>query len=439
MSKQVVAITKYNEKQESVKKAITLSNAFQNMPSGANVVIKPNIVCWFRGPFPKWGVITTARAIEETVIALREHGAGDITIVEGLMKSDPNDKEITYLAYEQLGFNKLKERYNIKAYDTFDRPFEKADLGDGIELSVNSDILNCDYVVNIPVMKTHAQTIVSLGIKNLKGVLNISSRKKCHRADHEKDLEYMISRLPRLLPPSATILDGIYTIERGPAFDGKPRKSNLIIASSDLLSSEMVGTKVLGHDPSHVSHLCHAAKADNRPTDMSDIEIKGEKIEDVTSFHEYTFAYNKDNTLPVKMEKMGVKGLKYHKYDNSLCTYCSGMNALLLTVLNMTWNGKPFDNVEFLTGKRMTPTPGMKKSILVGQCMCKRNKDHEGPQELIKIKGCPPEPEGAIQALKEIGITIDMTLFENQDMGGVYFMSRYTGKPEYDEAFYKIR
>ncbi len=433
-----VAITKYKKGESSVGQAITLSNAFQNMPSNARVVIKPNIVCWLRGPFPKWGVITTARVVEETVIALREHGAGEIAIVEGLMRSDPKDKELAQLAFKHLGYDKLKDRYDIKAYDSFERPFSKTDLGDGVELSVNNDIMDCDFVVNIPVMKTHAQTAVSLGMKNLKGVLNMNSRKKCHSPDMEKDLEYMISHLPGLLPPSATILDGIYTIERGPAFDGKARRSDLIVASADLLSADMVGTKLLGHKPEDIGHIRNAAKRQGRPLDLSDIDVKGEKIDDVASFHEYTFPYNEDNTLPVKMAKMGMTGLKYYKYDSSLCTYCSGLNGMLLTILGMTWNGKPFDDVEFLTGKRMTPTPGMKKTILVGQCMCKLNKDYQGPQELIPIKGCPPDPKDAIEAMKKIGISIDETIFKNQDMGGAYFMARYKGKPEFDESFFTI-
>ena len=54
------------------------------------------------------------------------------------------------------------------------------DLVDGVKLSFNPDILNCDFVVNLPVMKTHIAAVVSLGIKNLKGVIDIPSRKECH-------------------------------------------------------------------------------------------------------------------------------------------------------------------------------------------------------------------------------------------------------------------
>ncbi len=57
-----------------------------------------------------------------------------------------------------------------------------------MELMFNADILHSDFVIDLPTMKAHNQTIVSLGIKNLKGMINIPSRKKCHNADPVKGL-----------------------------------------------------------------------------------------------------------------------------------------------------------------------------------------------------------------------------------------------------------
>ncbi len=332
----------------------------------------------------------------------------------------------------------MQQRYGVKLLDVWERPFEKVEIADGLSLKVNADLMESDFLVNLPVLKTHAQVKVSLGIKNLKGFLNVASRKKCHNADIDKGLEYMISRLPQLLPPCATIIDGIYSIERGPSFDGKPRKSDLIIASSNFLAADMVGAKVLGHDPSDILYLDKTAHDQGLSTDLSDIEVLGEKIEDVAGFHQYTFPYNKDNTLPLNMEKMGIKGLKFHKYDSTLCTYCSPLIGMLLTIIAMSYKGEPFDEVEFLTGKRLKPSPDVKKSILVGQCMCALNKDYQGPQEIVKIKGCPPKPEEAALALKGIGVDVDPSFFTNFEMAGAFMMDRYKDKPEFDESYYKI-
>ena len=142
MDKQVVAITRYKEKYESVKEAIALSDAFKNLPTNARVVIKPNILFWVKSPFPPWGMITTASVIEDVVILLKEHGVSEITIVEGLMKTGEKDDERSSDTFEGLGFKKLKERYGVKAYDAMSRPFEKIAIDDDIELKMNKNLLN---------------------------------------------------------------------------------------------------------------------------------------------------------------------------------------------------------------------------------------------------------------------------------------------------------
>ena len=320
----------------------------------------------------------------------------------------------------------------------FERPFENVNLGDGITLKFNQDILHSDFVVDLPVMKTHAQTVVSLGIKNLKGTIDIASRKKCHNADPEMDLNYMVARLPDKLPPIFTLIDGIYTSERGPSFDGRIRRTNLLVASGDIFSADLVGARLLGHEPDGVPHLVHAAQNRGRSTDLSDVEVVGEQIEDVASYHEYDFPYNEDGTLPVPMEKMGIKGLSYRKYDLTMCTYCSGINGLVLTAVAQAWKGEPWDDVEILTGKSMKPTPGKKKTILLGKCMYQANKDNPNMGKMIAVKGCPPTPKSIVKALNKAGIEVNQALFDNMEQLPGFFMSRYQGKPEFDESFFRI-
>lgn len=438
MSKSIVAIVRYEKPLESVRKAIDLCEGLDHLPPNAKVFIKPNIVFWTRKvAFPKWGVITTSRMIEDIVVLLKEQGIDDITIGEGIV-GQMKDKETPAHAFESLGYNLLNKRYGVKAINVFDREFREVDLGNGETLKFNADILDSDFVVDIPVMKTHAQTVVSLGVKNLKGMIDINSRKKCHNADPEKNLNYWVAKLADPMPPMVTILDGIYTTERGPAFDGRVRRSNIVVASTDVLSADMAGAKILGYAPSEVPHLVHAAKNRNRPLDLSDVEFVGETIEAVASRHKYTFPYNQDNSLPLPMEKMGIKGLSYRKYDLTLCTYCSGMNGVVLAAVAFAWKGEPWEDVEVLTGKSMQPTPGRKKTILFGKCMYQLHKDNPDIQEMIAIKGCPPQPKSIIKAFHQAGIEINPAIIENAETAPGFFMSRYEGKPEFEEKHFTV-
>jgi len=421
---------------------VDLSKGLDRMPARARGFIKPNIVFWSRAvAFPKWGVITTSRVVEDMVMLLKEQGIDDITLGEGIITYDPKDSKTPAHAFKSLGYDNLKKRYGVKAINIMERPFEKVEIEDGVTLNFNADIVNSDFVVDLPVMKTHNQTVVSLGIKNLKGVIDIPSRKKCHSTFPERNLHHMVARLADKLPPIFTLLDGIFTNERGPAFDGKMRRSNLLVASSDILSADMVGAKVLGHDPKDVPFLVCAAANHSRPLDLSDIEVLGEKIEEVAHYHEYDFGYAQTEDgdwLPVPLAKQGIRGLSYRKYDLSMCTYCSGINGLVLTAVRYAWKGEPWDKVEVLTGKSMKPTPGMKKTILLGKCMYQANKDHPDINEMIAVKGCPPTPESILKAFHQAGIMLDEGMFDNMDQLPGFFMAKYKDRPEFDEAFFTI-
>ena len=440
MNKNLVAIVKYEKPLESVRKAVELSHGLEHLPSRAKVFIKPNIVFWTKATnFPKYGVITTSRIVEDMVVLLKERGIDDISIGEGTVLRDPKDMATQLHAFEDLGYGVLNKRYGVKPVNIWQRPFEKVDLGDGVAVNFNTDILHADFVVDLPVMKTHSMTTVSLGIKNLKGMIDIPSRKKCHNTHPEKDLHFWVSRLADKMPPMFTLIDGIYTAERGPNIDGRMHRSNLLAASADVLSADMVAAKLLGHDPSAVPHLVHAARRHQRPLDLSDIRLAGEAIDSVAKPHGYDFEYNEDRTLPLPMADMGIQGLSYYKYDLSLCTYCSGMTSTILAAIAKAWKGDPWDDVELLSGKVMTPDPRKKKTILFGKCMYQANKDNPGIREMIAIKGCPPKPENIYKALMEAGIEVDPAIFENMDMIPGKFLKRYAGKPEFDESFFKIK
>jgi len=437
-----VSIVRYEAPGTSVRRAVDLCGGLKALPPGAHVLVKPNIVFWTRAvPFPKWGVITTSRVVEDVVAILKDHGVTAITIAEGGITQDPKDRQTPLHAFEKLGYHRLRQKYGVNVINVMEHPFETVDLGDGIELNFSAMAMASDFIVDLPVMKTHNQTVVSLGIKNLKGLIDIKSRKRCHSDDPNQDLNLMVARLADRMPPLFTLIDGIYTNERGPAFDGKMHRSNLLVASSDVLAADLVGARVLGYNPADVPHLVHAAQNRGRALDLSDIEMVGERIEDVAVRHAFDFDYTQDedgNWLPLPLVKQGIRGVSYRKYDLSMCTYCSGVNGVVLSAVRYAWKGEPFDDVEVLTGKTMQPTPGKKKTILLGKCMYQLNKAHPDINEMIAVKGCPPQNEDIVAALHQAGIPVDPGLFANMDRLPGFFMAKYEGRPEFDESFFEV-
>ena len=440
MKKYKASLVRYEKPYESVRRAVELAGGVEGAGPGKKVFITPNVVFWAKDVIlPKWGVMTTSRVVEDICAVLRDQGVTDITIGEGMAIFKPKDDSITESAYEYLGYNKLKERYGVKTTYVHTAPFREIEIYDGLTLNFNAEAQDADLIVSAPVMKTHSQTVVSLALKNLKGLIDIASRKKCHNVDLHYNLHFFVSRLADKLPPVFAMIDGIYTLERGPGFDGRPHRTDALVASNDILSADKVGAAVLGFSPSVVAHLAAACERAGRPADLSDVEIAGDSVESLAKPHEWDFAYDEGNNLPMPMYKKGVSGISYRKFDDTMCTFCSSLTGSVLTSIAFAWQGEPFDDIEVLTGKRMKPTPGKKKTILLGKCMYEANKDNPDINEMYAIKGCPPSGLVIAKKLQEAGIPVDPAFLENIEQLPALMMGRYKDKPEFDEVFFQVK
>lgn len=436
-----VAVINYAKPYDSLKNAIDLCNGFECLSKNSKVFIKPNFVVWHKEiEFPKYGVITTARLIEDCVVLLNEFGIRDITIGEGAVELDKKSESIVDLASKGMRIDILKKRYGVKIIDILKGKFKKKPIDDQA-FFISEDIMESDFIINMPVLKTHSQAMVSLGIKNLKGIININSRKKFHNPRKDKKLDYYLSRFSDFVSPSLTIIDGIYTIERGPLYNGRAQRSNIIIASKDLISADMVGSTVLGIDPASIPYVRQAAERRGRRDDLGDIKILGGMdIQNLLKPHRWEFPQGKSKSMPVSFERAGVKGIRFPEQDKTICTYCSiFINYVVMGILMARNKNRSFDDIEILDGKIQEPTGNYKHTILVGQCQVKKNDKNPLINHCVKIGGCPPKKEDFLKAYKEVGIELPDDFMEWMDKSPeTLHMKKYIDNPDFDPSFYKI-
>jgi len=58
-------------------------------------------------------------------------------------------------------------------------------------------------------------------------------------------------------------------------------KMDLIIAGTNPLATDMVAANIMGFEPHEIPTFIWAIKSGMKPSDMNEIEIRGEKIENV--------------------------------------------------------------------------------------------------------------------------------------------------------------
>lgn len=131
-------------------------------------------------------------------------------------------------------------------------------------------ILNSDVFINLPILKSHSSTRVTVGMKNLMG--NVWDRGFWHGNDvHNCIAEYAAYRKPAL-----NIVDAYLVMKRnGPrgvsVDDVQTMKAQLI--STDIVAVDAAATKLFGLDPGQVRHITLAAEKGTGRMDLEKLNI----------------------------------------------------------------------------------------------------------------------------------------------------------------------
>ena len=435
MNNPVVAIKRYVGSPDSLKEAVSLCNGLEGLNRDDHVFIKPNLIGWDnRFPMPLYGVFTTTRLVEDMVIILKDYGAKRITIGEGSVYLKGQDQPLnTKKIFQMLGYPLLVKRYGVKLMDIHKESFNNINYGD-FELQISRPAMEADFFINIPALKTHNQSILSLGLKNLKGCISTKSRKFCHSPDNRLDL--YLSLFVEKIKPSLTILDGIYGLERGPYHGSIAVRMNAIVTSRDSLAVDIVGANLTGLNPADIPHIKEYAKRNGRSLSVVDLDIKGETIHELTHPLRWDNIWREDNSGPKAWDKQGIAGIYFPKYDKTLCTGCSYLYSPMLLMIMSAYQGNPFDNIEILTGKSMETSGKADKTILVGNCMIKANRKDSKIKEAIFAKGCPPSFEEVGKAFEHCAINVDMEAYQKLQHT---LINRYQGKEEFNNSLFYLK
>jgi len=183
-----------------VRQLIEATGSMEHLSPDDSVVIKPNLVA-SRKNFT--GVDTDPRVIEALVKCLKDRGVRRITIADGSGMGNSATK-----AFEYCGYKDLSARYGLRLVDLEKDEFIKKPVsieGPFKILEIARTVLECDYLINVPVMKAHNFTLVTCSLKNLKGTMPRSQK----TAFHGVDLHRAIAQLNRVLIPDLIVVDGL--------------------------------------------------------------------------------------------------------------------------------------------------------------------------------------------------------------------------------------
>lgn len=130
-------------------------------------------------------------------------------------------------------------------------------------------------IISAAKLKTHMETGVTLGMKNMFGLLPDKFKGKYH----VRGMDRVIVDINSVLKPALTVIDGFVGMEgRGPVH-GQPVRMDTIIAGADVVATDATGARVMGIDPQTIEHIKWGHE--RRLGKMYDIEVLGDGVDAV--------------------------------------------------------------------------------------------------------------------------------------------------------------
>lgn len=239
-----------------------------------NIVLKVNLMGIAHQP----SVCTNPFLVKEVVKYLLNNGAKKVTIVDGTFwTNDPSTTRI----YHNAKYPEILGNLNIDFIDlnTDKKTFVDISKGKAIKSAgIAKTIVDAEYIINMPVMKTHNITGVSVSLKNMKGVIVKEEKLKSHYTN----LHQALVDLNTVVKPNLTIVDGTYAMEGNGPIGGTPKKMDLIIVGRNSVAIDAVCTRIMGFNPLDIPHIKLSHDGGLGPIDLDEIEIIGAQINEVS-------------------------------------------------------------------------------------------------------------------------------------------------------------
>jgi uncharacterized protein (DUF362 family) len=264
----IVAIVRGERGHEPVFKALDLIDYRKALAGYDKVLIKVNFITdkpWDTGA-------TTDPIVVEAIIKK----LGDLPVKVYVVESDATITSADK-AFEVTGMKDMCSRNGVEWLNL-------RYVKDKVELAIpNGEVLKSitvprlvteSAVISAAKLKTHVNTTVTLGMKNMFGLLPDKFKGKYHM----KGISKVIVDINTVLKPALTVIDGFVGMEGQGPIDGTPVQMNLIIAGTDPVATDATAARVMGINPYEVTHI---RKAYEKGLGKSEAQIIGEKLETV--------------------------------------------------------------------------------------------------------------------------------------------------------------
>ncbi len=347
---------------EVIEALEALQAAPQMIKPGSKVVVKPNLTAdtnlWQKG------IVTSPYTVEGIIRYVQKAAPAEIIIAEATACGLDNKK-----AFKENGFEEVGLRTGVRVVDLYDEEFVSIPVKNGLvakEIKMAKRILDADFLINVPTMKTHVATGVSLCLKNLKGVLPENEK----RRSHFLGVNEFVTDLNSIVRPHLCVIDATVAMEGDGPMQGTPVGLGALVVGTDPVATDLIATRVMGLDPWKFKCFNYAKKQNIGVWREADIALTGASVDKIGRVFQ-----------PASGEFPDIAGITL--IDGDACQGCRDGVRISLGRMKTAGLLDKLPPLAIVIGEKASVTG--ENDLIVGRCLRRhRGKSHYVP-------GCPPQ------------------------------------------------
>ena len=261
-----LVVVRDGEPEQLVQKALeALGGMGRFVQTGARVVIKPNMCVSYNSY--EYASTTNPWVVGALVKLCLDAGAKSVKVLDYPF-SGTSDR-----AYETSGVQEQVVAAGGEMEVISHLKFVPVEIPDAVmlkEVKAYQDALEADVLINVPIAKQHSLARLTLGMKNLMGLL--ASRGSLHA-----NLRECLPDLVTLFKPTLTVVDAVRILTKNGPTGGSlddVKKLDTVIASPDIVAADSYATSLFDLTPMDIPYIKSAIERGIGRGDLENLKIE---------------------------------------------------------------------------------------------------------------------------------------------------------------------
>lgn len=251
---------------ELTRRAIAAVGGIERfVKKGDVVLVKPNICNAYHGP--EYASTTNPQVVAAIVALCRGAGAREVKVLDYPFGGTPEQ------AYKISGIAEAVGAAGGSLLPISPVKFVETPVPNGKSMQkwrIYQDALDADVYINVPIAKHHSAAGLTLGLKNVMGV--IDRRNALHINLHQG-----IADLATVIKPALTVVDAVRILTANGPTGGNlndVKQLDTIIASVDVVSADAYACSFFDRQPETIGYIKAAAELGVGTMDLTGIKIE---------------------------------------------------------------------------------------------------------------------------------------------------------------------